>query len=320
MTFKKTAGPSASLFADTIPFSPTLAKEFGICEALILQQVEYWCSKKLNFRRNHYWVYKTYEDWVEELKCFSISSVRRAIKNLKDRKILVVSTDLNKFGYDKTLWYRIDKVEYEKAVAIMCSIWTHGGVQSDHMDKVKMTTPIPETTTETTPETTVADKYAKEKNMDVNSTLLEIGKKIPGTPSALWKKRMNTLYGKFQKELTVQENSQLKMACKKIGADHMLVLDYALQNWFEFSHVAKSSKGAGTHEIPTVGYFLKYYDCAVVAYQQSLSKAKPKVTEVCNQLHSPSQACENPKVLKHEVYVPTDEELAETMAMFTPKD
>lgn len=289
-----------------------------------MQQVEYWCSKKLNLKRGHYWVYKTYEDWQEELKVFSDKSIRRAVKNLKDRKILVTSSDLNKFGYDKTLWYRIDRVEYDKAVALMWSKWAHGGGQIDHMDKVKLTTPIPETTTENTPETTFAGEPAKGKNMDANSTLLEIGKKIPGTASALWKKRISTLTeGKFQKDLTKQENSQLNMACKSIkaaGLEPLAVLDYALQNWFKFSHIAKNSKGANTHEIPTTGYFLKYWDCAVVAYQQSLSKPKPKLTEVCNQLHTTEQACENPKVPKHKVYVPTAEELAETMAMFTPKD
>jgi len=86
---------------------PSLAKKIGLNEAIILQQIHFWINKKKNYRDGNYWVYNTYNGWSKQFPFWSVSTIRRSLKNL-EKMGLIVTANYNKDLYDKTKWYSID--------------------------------------------------------------------------------------------------------------------------------------------------------------------------------------------------------------------
>lgn len=131
---------------------PSLAKEVGLNESIILQQLHYWLKKSTNERDGYKWVYNTYEDWVNQFPFWSVSTIRRTVTKLENANLIIVG-NYNKLKIDNTKWYRINypllqhmsrpSVQNEQTT---CSKWTD--------DLFKMNRPLPETTTETTSEIT----------------------------------------------------------------------------------------------------------------------------------------------------------------------
>lgn len=147
--------------SDFLAFQSEIAVEYGLNEAIILQKFHYWtklnAKDNRNLRNGYYWVYVTLDDLSGQLLFFSRSTVQRTLKNLKNEGVLIVS-NYNQRKYDKTVWYRIDYEKLEKTIK------AHG--QIDHMDIVKMNTPIPKKNKEE-----ISDKYNgffEEKNESVS--------------------------------------------------------------------------------------------------------------------------------------------------------
>ncbi|MED5040832.1 DnaD domain protein [Geobacillus stearothermophilus] len=151
---------------------PSLAKEIGLNEAIILQQLHYWLQESNNERDGQRWIYNTYEDWQKQFPFWSVTTIRRTIKKLENQGI-IVSDNLNSMKIDKTKWYRIDYERLEEIVSKENDIWsvhvtkmTNRDGQNDHMDVVKMTTPI---TREYTENTTDIKDVDKDETMDDRS-------------------------------------------------------------------------------------------------------------------------------------------------------
>lgn len=144
----------SKLLIDDYPIQvlPTLAKEIGLNEAIVLQQMHYW----LNMSKHNYddkkWIYNSYTKWVLQFPFWSESTVKRAIGSLEKQNLLYIG-NYNKAGFDKTKWYSINYEELNKRVTrpsgqndpTIGSKWTD--------DEFNLNRPIPETTTETTTET-----------------------------------------------------------------------------------------------------------------------------------------------------------------------
>ncbi len=87
---------------------PTLAVEVGIFEAILLQQIHYWLNPKFNknYMDGKYWVYKTYDEWLQEFPFWSRDTLKRVLKSLKDQNLI-------EYGFysedkrDRTVWYTI---------------------------------------------------------------------------------------------------------------------------------------------------------------------------------------------------------------------
>ena len=343
MTATKNKIPA--LFTDVIPVSPSLAKAIGVCEAMIVQQVHYWCSMKRNHREGHYWVYKTYPEWEAELQVFSSATIRRAIDHLRKLKILVTSRNLNKFGFDKTLWYRLDTAELAKITPSAPPKCADPYAQIEQTDMVSLSTPIPETTPKTTGDINTAGKIPQKTNTQPQDPTVEIWgeikktvptsntgkdmkaedilntlntKSIPKDPVMLWKKRMGVLQEKYQ-NLTKADEAKLRQAAKKIGADSLLVIDYAVQHWNVFSLQAKKDKGAYVHEVPTTGFLLQHWESAVVAYQQHVAYEASKVAVICNQLQKPVKPKDMTPVIVDNGPSLTKEEIEADLSFFLKK-
>lgn len=117
---------------------PKLAKEVGLNEAILLQQIHFWLNKGKHFHENKYWVYNTYADWLEQFPFWSTSTIRRTTKSLEKQE-LIITSNFNKAGFDKTKWYTINYDELNRVSRrcvqneqTECSKWTDGDGQNEH--------------------------------------------------------------------------------------------------------------------------------------------------------------------------------------------
>lgn len=88
---------------------PLLAAEIGLNEALILQQIHYYCLISKHIKRDgRRWFWKTLNDWNQTLPFLSISTIRRAIANLRDKfKLIDVERHSQKTWYQAN-WFTIN--------------------------------------------------------------------------------------------------------------------------------------------------------------------------------------------------------------------
>jgi len=98
---------SQSLLLDQriVVIQPALVKELGhITDAAVLQQLHYWMPRARSEHDGFLWVYKTYDEWSEEIG-ITPKQVRSAMQRLEDHG-LVISCQPE--AYHRRKWYRID--------------------------------------------------------------------------------------------------------------------------------------------------------------------------------------------------------------------
>lgn len=80
-------------------------RAFGLLEALLLQQLRYWSERATCVHNGRTWVYKTYQDWSDELGV-SAKACRGALDRLR-REGLVAAIQNPADPRDRTLWWRL---------------------------------------------------------------------------------------------------------------------------------------------------------------------------------------------------------------------
>src|SRR3972149_9403116 len=132
--------PESRLLYDECPrvYSVQLAKLIGLDAAIILHQIHYWVKinekANRNFQDGFFWTYNTFKDWGKEFPFWSVSTVKRIIKSLEDRK-LIISGRFNKLGIDRTKWYRVNH-------EFLIQLEERPLSQNEPMDSVKMIQPL----------------------------------------------------------------------------------------------------------------------------------------------------------------------------------
>ncbi|BCL39947.1 hypothetical protein [Nostoc sp. MS1] len=88
---------------------PLLAAEIGLTEAVILQQIHYFCQISKHIKRDgRRWFWKTLKDWGETLPFLKPSAIRRAIANLRDNfKLIDVCRHSEKTWYQAN-WFTVN--------------------------------------------------------------------------------------------------------------------------------------------------------------------------------------------------------------------
>lgn len=113
---------------------PSLAKEIGLNEAIMLQQMHYWLLKSVNEFTGVKWFYKTLEEWQTEFPFWSAMTIRRTLGSLEKQKIIKIG-NFNKKKFDKTKWYTIDYQRVNRRCVqneqTMCADCTDGCVQNE---------------------------------------------------------------------------------------------------------------------------------------------------------------------------------------------
>lgn len=89
---------------------PSLALEFGITEALVLQQLHYLIGHAETLHGGKVWTYQTAEQWHAMLPFFSTGSIRLALSKLKKIGVVLVEK-LARWKSNRTNYYTIDYVK-----------------------------------------------------------------------------------------------------------------------------------------------------------------------------------------------------------------
>lgn len=99
----------SKLLIDDYPIQvlPKLAKEIGLNEAIILQQIHYWLNTSKHNYDGKKWIYNSYPNWVKQFPFWSERTVKRTFSSLEKQDLLFVG-NYNKAGFDKTKWYSIN--------------------------------------------------------------------------------------------------------------------------------------------------------------------------------------------------------------------
>lgn len=150
-----------------------LAAVFGLNEAIVLQQLNYWLNSKtaktVNGRK---WVYNSYNQWHDDnFPFWSLATVRRAIDSC-EKKGLIITANYNKAGFDKTKWYSIDYDAVDRGMSkrfaqneqTYCSKRASGAVQNEQTNTRDYTEITSETTTASWPAHSAAESVQSESN------------------------------------------------------------------------------------------------------------------------------------------------------------
>lgn len=93
---------------------PSLAAKIGLDNAIFIQQLHYWLLISDNKREGRVWVYKTFDEWQRKnFPFYSTRKLKRIVSDLQKRKLIIIKR-FNKMNIDKTNWYTIDYVEFDK--------------------------------------------------------------------------------------------------------------------------------------------------------------------------------------------------------------
>jgi uncharacterized phage protein (TIGR02220 family) len=99
---------------------PSLAMKIGLREAIILQQIHYWLTKKgAHVIEGRKWIYNTYQEWQKQFPFWSETTIKRSFLKL-EKQGLLISGNWNALKMDKTKWYTIN---YEKLDLLELSLF-----------------------------------------------------------------------------------------------------------------------------------------------------------------------------------------------------
>lgn len=104
----------------THSFSVKAASEYGLNEAIILNNLRYWiahnAANEKNFYDGRYWTYNSNAAFCKLFPYLSEKKIRNALKHLQEEGIIITG-NYNKSAYDRTLWYAFT----EKGASIFLS-------------------------------------------------------------------------------------------------------------------------------------------------------------------------------------------------------
>lgn len=124
----------------------------GLGKAIVINQLNYWLEinrkGSRNYKDGHYWVYKTYSEWVEkDFTFWSPKTVSRIFKSLENIGV-IISANYNKLKIDKTKWYRIDYEKLQEIIDFVVKERASNDVTTCPNGNDTMSKAIPETTTD----------------------------------------------------------------------------------------------------------------------------------------------------------------------------
>jgi len=106
-------------------FDIDIAKQYGVEEAIIIENIAFWIKKNISNNKHnydgYYWTYNSCKSFSELFPYIKADKINRILNKLIEKKVLIVG-NYNKYKYDQTRWYSIIdtsimkkfKLEYEK--------------------------------------------------------------------------------------------------------------------------------------------------------------------------------------------------------------
>lgn len=97
-------------------FTLSVACEYGVNEAVILQNIYYWVDKNAANRRHfhdgRYWTYNSADAFAEIFPYFTKNQIQYTLKKLREHDLILVG-NYNKQAFDRTKWYALTDKAYE---------------------------------------------------------------------------------------------------------------------------------------------------------------------------------------------------------------
>ncbi len=153
---------TTSLAPHPLLIPPALAKEIGLHEAVILQQVHYWLERSNHLINGCLWIYNTYQAWQEQFLFLSLSAIRRAIARLEGLNLLKTER-FDKQRWNQTKWYSINYQRLEVLISSICSSRTDPSAQIGQLDVANLSSLSTEIPAFTTSETTSPQSEEREQ-------------------------------------------------------------------------------------------------------------------------------------------------------------
>lgn len=89
-------------------FDINVAKEYGVNEAIMIANLQFWIAKNKangrNFKDGHYWTYNSKRALLELFPFWSEQNIKTILEHLKNKNVLITANH-NTNQYDRTLWY-----------------------------------------------------------------------------------------------------------------------------------------------------------------------------------------------------------------------
>lgn len=89
-------------------FDTDIAAEYGVDEAIVIQNLEYWIFKSeannKHFHEGRFWTYNSAEAFRRFFPFWSASQIRRILQSLRDKDVIITG-NFNPSAYDRTTWY-----------------------------------------------------------------------------------------------------------------------------------------------------------------------------------------------------------------------
>lgn len=93
---------------DVIFFKSEIAAEYGVDEAIMIQNLSYWIEKNEANGRHFYdgrtWTYNSADAFAKLLPFWNSRQIRRILKSLEEKEVIVTG-NYNASAYDRTTWY-----------------------------------------------------------------------------------------------------------------------------------------------------------------------------------------------------------------------
>lgn len=251
-------------------FAPLLVSKTGShVAAATLGQIMYWHQGRLKIkRRNTYWLVKSRTEMCEETG-MTLDQYKRVIPKLIAQGWIVTERGL--FQNKITPFIQLTAAGHD--LMRECLMGTPL-VQKDANPLVQgcsnplvqyAANPLTDTTSDTTSVSPCEDASSKTRETMKAIDVLKKKKADTHTSSiqAFWQKRCEAVIGGYQHPLTQKQVGQLKMLEKYLGPRTREVIDYALNNWMKFSHVAGIEEGGLSPSDPHIGFLLKHHAIVV---------------------------------------------------------
>lgn len=91
-------------------FSTKIAKQYGLEESILLENIYFWVKKNKannqNYHNGKYWTYNTVKAFNELFDYMTEAKIYRALKKLKDCGLIEIG-EYNENKYDHTKWYTV---------------------------------------------------------------------------------------------------------------------------------------------------------------------------------------------------------------------
>jgi len=93
-------------------FNKNVAKEYGLVEAILLQNIQYWVEKnqanRKHFHDGRYWTYNSIIAFSELFSYLTAKKISKALNGLVGKGVLLTG-NYNTSPYDRTKWYSVSE-------------------------------------------------------------------------------------------------------------------------------------------------------------------------------------------------------------------